>query len=403
MKEPYVLGFVAQNENAVLLNSSKALNQHFVERGYSTGVIDLLSPNAGPLLIWYLQSFDVKFCFGYAGIGAHLLLGDRATGQGVSVWQSQKIPFLSLYYDHPFYHPDLHAASSPWVCNCYAFRDFLDVQSNYIKNKQLTCELALSSNAPAMIPEIPWEDRDIPVIFAKTCGDLGPLEESFKSLPEPYLVTMISSIKAAQSDADLVLTELVKNGLASFGIDCTANAKAMEDFAYMVRVLDTYMRHWRSFQFVEKIKHLPVHIVGRGWDQIDQTNAKATFHGPVPANDLRDMFLRSRVILNVHQYGRHVVHERVLQGLEYGANVLTDRNMLVDERLADIPGLYSFDWGNPAWPSCVEESIERAQITLPSPVAARQMILERFPPDATAKQMIELAEKIRLSCTGGGV
>ncbi|MGE3624307.1 MAG: hypothetical protein AB7H77_10620 [Bdellovibrionales bacterium] len=389
MREPAIIGFIGENANGVLRNSTMAMGYHFAKKKISSPIIDLCHPECFDYLRIAASKYDILFCFGYAGIGAHLKSGEE------NLWDKFKMPFLSLMYDHPFYYPTHHNVSAKYVCNCYASEDFLEVQHEYIKSTQPAVLLAISSNGYDKVHDLPWAMRDIGILFCKTGQNLAIYEDSFKVMPAFYRSVTMEAISAVKKKSDRKITDLVRDQYLAAGIDCREDDKTWDDFVYIVRIIDQYIRDYRSNQLIEKTKHLPVIVVGNGWDHIDKEKCKAVFKPSVSAVEFDQLVRRSKIILNSHPYGRNAWHERVFQGLESGAAVISDRTDFTDRHFSDLANFVGFDWSDPEWPQkvefCAQNLIETPFDILP----ARHRLMERFPPDATANQMIELGKKLR--------
>jgi hypothetical protein len=389
MREPMIIGFVAENAHRVLQDNSMALNELFKTLGYATSVIDLLRPDCFDRLKELGRTHDVSFGYGYAGIGAHLRMGDKF------LWDEAHIPFLSLLYDHPFYHPAQHRVETRYVCNCYAVRDFYEVQRDYIKSAQPSAQF--SPHSPGYIESLclPWQERDIDAVYCKRGRDLKVYEDSFAVMPPVYRAITWDCIRAAQTNSGLMLADFVRDGLAASGVDFRRDEKTWDDFVYVVRVIDEYLRHWRSNQLVEGLKRLPVMIVGDGWDHIDKTGAKASFVPPIPALEAKWLFFRARFVFNTHPYARYAWHERVFQGIESGAAVITDRTRFTDEHFADLPNFFGFDWADPEKFEKISAFMERTRHAPLDMEPAKKRLAQRFPPNGTVMQMIDIAGKIR--------
>ncbi|MDP9127366.1 MAG: hypothetical protein M3N08_03770 [Pseudomonadota bacterium] len=388
-----IIGFVAQNANNVLHAFSGGHNFQFEKAGYATTIINLLAPDCYEQLGAFARQHDILFGYGYAGIGAHLRADDGL------FWDKLKIPFLSLLYDHPFYHPALHKAPSQYVYNCYGIQDFLDVQRSYIKSTQPSLLLKVSSDGYANPhdvhwQEIPWPRRDILGIFLKTGDNPAIIEASFDVMPGLYRTITLDCIGQAKTNSNLNLADHVKERFARAGLDC-ADPKIWEDFIYIVRVIDRYMRSWRSYQLVEHIKHLPVLIIGNGWDYIEKESAAAQFLPSMSMEDVKHLLYRTRFVFNAHPYARHGWHERVFYGLEYGAAIISDRTLFSDAHFADLPNFVGFDWGDTFWPAKVKSAMARLgqQGFDLRPGAMR--LVEHFPAHAISAQMLEIAHKAR--------
>lgn len=394
MPQPLVIGFVAQNDYGVLQNSSDGLSHALRQHNYDSATINLYDPKCYDQLRKTIAEREVFFCYGYAGIGAHLEMG------GESLWEKFRIPFLSLHYDNPFYYPAHHGLPTQYVCNCYAIRDFLELQRNYIKSSQQSCELKVSSVGYAASQGNDWErcewhERIHLGIFLKSGYDLPALEQSFEVMPQEYKSIVWDTIHLLQINGDLVIADIVANRFLNFGVSYNQTPQVWDDFVYLVRVIDLYMRNWRSRMLVEGLKHLPILVIGNGWDHIDKTNCKATFLPSMPIEKAKEYMFRSKFILNTHPYARYGWHERVLFGFELGAAVVSDRTRFTDCHFSDLPNFMGFDWGDVDRFEKVEAFIKKVALKSFDVLPVQARLKEAFPYDATIRQLIDIANKMR--------
>jgi SAM-dependent methyltransferase len=386
MSLPVVVALVAQNENQALANSSFALNLQLQSLGLRTEIVDLNRADCFDRLQEIAEDYTILFAYGFAGIGSRLASG------GQSFWDRYQIPYFGLCYDHPFYVLENHTAATPWVINGYGGEDFFDVQKDYIQSPQPLVRLALTSCGHEGPAPLPWQDRPIRALYLKTGKDPKPYEDSFIALPQPFRDIIFDVIAAAQKDGDLVLTDLVAARMQDVGMPWQDH---QNNFMFVVRQVDEYLRHWRSTDLVRGLLHTPLTIVGGGWDHIDKTGARATFQPPVPSHEARQLLTSSRFILNTHPYGRTAWHERVLQGLEDGAAVISDRTRFTDRHFGDVENFVGFDWSDDTRFDKIVTAMDRLDATGFDPVTASLRIALRFPPVALAAQMLEIATQLK--------
>lgn len=394
MNKPLVIGFVAQNDYGVLQDSSAGIGYYFAERGYESATINLYDSDSLKKLQQFIVQSPIAFGYGYAGIGAHLEV------EGKSLWQKLKIPFFSLLHDHPFYYPAHHSVNSDYVCNCYAIKDFVDIQKTYIKSKQPIAELRVASVGYADPKcdnwnRYEWHERDILGCFIKAGYNFGPLLASFDVMPDFYRTIVWDSINTLKSNSNLSIADMVHDQMLVLGLHYNQDVKIWEDFTYLVRVIDTYVRNWRSLQLVESLKHLPIVIIGNDWDSIDKTNAKATFLPAMSTSIATQYSYRAKFALNTHPYARYGWHERVLNGLSFGSAVISDRTFFTDQHFSDLPNFLSFDWSSENFVPILEGKILEIEKNAFDVMPVRARLAEHFDPFATVDQMIGMAGNIR--------
>ncbi|MBI1272761.1 MAG: hypothetical protein GC131_01570 [Alphaproteobacteria bacterium] len=387
---PTVLAFVGQNANQALLSASCGVREMLQPYNFKTEIVDLRAANGLEKTMNILRTRQVIFAFAFAGVGSTL------QGKKGNLWEELKIPFLSLMFDHPFYNLGNHAIDTSYVINCYYYRDFYDVQKQYIKSKQPTALLPMA--APQTHPfyaDMPWNERDIGALYLKSGVAIGKVVKKFSEASSEVRAIIQDLIPIVCARTDAYLTDLVQARMKDQGalLDDPKNWKA---FVFIVRMLDEYVRAWRSTHMVQAIKGVEgVVIIGNGWDHIDKTGCRAIFLPGEAAGKAYQRYRRSKCVINTNPYFRYGAHERIYEAMKTMGCSITDSNDFYAEHFSGLPNFMSFQWSDKDWRGKVRGYIAKAQTEPSDRETGRLRTMELLNPERWISEVIALVKKVR--------
>jgi hypothetical protein len=341
-----VVALVGENENDVLLALSRELLAALKPHGVDGYVVDLVDPRSMDQLD-RLANDRILFAFGFAGVGARLDHIDPKTGASVNVWDTLRVPFISLLADQPAHMPRNHRVASRYVVNGYFFRDFFEVQRNLIRSPQISVTLPQFCAANRHRDEKSWGRRARHMVFVKTGGDPAALRENWLNYPARF-----RAILEEASAAILKRPTEDINGplLACFASHGIALGDRHDIFFAAMQQIDHYIRFVRNTQMARALCRVPADIIGARWEHIDKSGAKARFLPPVKADSLPELYADSRFTVSVTPNFSSGTHERVLQGMAAKSCVISDDNEFTRRRFGALPSYHGFDWNDADWP-----------------------------------------------------
>ena len=381
-----IIGIVGRHENNALLRSSDSYSWAFQALGYEASVIDTTTQEGMRHLSEAMQSGEVAFCYGLQGIGSHLLCNNNQ-----SLWSVFSVPFIGLHFDNPCYNHHNHKNDSPWVANIYHAESFLDIQRRYIGGDQVNISLPFQFVCPPDAGGMNFADRPIKYLFLKTCENVDEFVGYFDSLPPPVRDGVWEIVRMAEGNPNLVLCDLVHALLMHFGYDPSVYRT---QFWAVVQSLDYYLRNKRALDLVNWLKMQEgAVIVGRGWDSIDRTHARATFLPSIPLEESNLLYAQTQFVFNTNPYGADIIHERVVAGLMRKCCVITDRNAWWDKNFSAVPALLRLDMGqsldDQISPFVTDNAAERA-------ATGFEPALQHFGLQDNPAEIIACAERTRL-------
>lgn len=328
-----VLAFVGQNENGILRRHSQDFIDLVEPYGFTGHILDL-SGLDWPEQLHDLLAQGVLFAWGAAGIGSRLSPG------GALLWDAVGVPFISMLSDSPSWMPANHHVPSDFVANGYVFRDWLNVQRRLIRSPQLSALLPHGIVGNPLRDALAWSDRPHRMVFVKT-GHAPELHRAqWQALP-PRFRAVIEDTSAAVLRAGVGdITQILLACLDHHGLYLERHTHML--FALM-REVDVYVRDYRSTAMALALRHLPVDIIGRGWDHVERLGGKARFHQAVDAATLPTLYSQTQFLLNTMPNFATCTHERVLHGFAAKCCVVTNENSFMRERFGGLPSYFGVD------------------------------------------------------------
>lgn len=329
-----VLALVAQNENQTLQHASEGLGIFFAQHGYRQQAINLFDAAGGQQLLAALQSGEVAFVYGFAGVGAQL------TQNGKSLWTLARTPFISFWYDHPAYNYRQHIVASPYILNCYHVEDHWRARIDYLPPVNSSIFIPPPWGLNPWAKNAAWPFRQRVFMFAKTAYDPQQLMAAWQDYPPPLRDLLHQLVEQAKRDRNLDITAAAAQGMQAIGMA----RDNLDAFMGIIYEIDHYIRHWRSDRIVRALAHYPTDLYGRGWDYLQGLSRHVTiqpaFHNLFLLGQLADY----RLIVNTNPLWRHGIHERTMMGIASGCVTLTDRSERSEQLLCDQPHYIGFEW-----------------------------------------------------------
>ncbi|MBV8650483.1 MAG: hypothetical protein JO255_03385 [Alphaproteobacteria bacterium] len=355
-----VIAFVGENANGILEWWTREILKRIERAGFTTYLIDLLKPGWTDTLSEALKS-NPTFAFSFQGIGHAVKMHDDL------LWNKLKLPFFSYMGDAPYLAPHLHFQPSKKCYLLYGCRDFFDAYQKYLKGPSVALlqPYGFPENPHAL--ETRWKDREIDIVYVKTGVDPRQIEASWEKLPK--------SIRALIADAAAVVLSGSDDTIADICAACFAAADISwgdrkEVFCAVAANVDLYVRARRAERMVRFLMTQPARILGPGWDFIDKSGARASFHPSLPAGELFPLYAKAKVVASTTPSVRHGMHERVMAGMHSRSAVFSDLTPFARSLAPDYPAYLGADIDSPHFeeqaaqclffPADIEERIEHS-------------------------------------------
>lgn len=346
-----VVAFVGENANGILEWWTSAILKGFRRSGLKTRLIDFAKPSWPDELANVLNTEKLSFAFSFQGIGAQI------ADQGQNVWSKLNVPFYTYLGDSPYHFPQLHWHTTPRTYMLYSCQDFLDTYTKYLKAPAAAFLHPYGFPDNPYARKTPWRKREIEIVYVKSGIDPAGFTARWDAYPRPFRSIIFDAAAVALTGTDDTIADIVAARCAAERFDW---GRRSELFFTIASDVDHYVRAVRAAKMATLLLKLPTRIYGPGWDFLDRSNCRATFHGNIPAGDLMALYANSKILASTTPSVRHGMHERVMAGLLSRSAVLSDLNPYARTVLADYPAFRGADVDSADF-----EEQARAQLDLP--------------------------------------
>jgi hypothetical protein len=376
-----VVAFVGQNANGILEWWTAAILAELERAGFRTHLLDLKRPSVSGELAKIISTEKIAFGFSFQAMGALI------SAQGENLWQKLGIPFFAYLGDSPYHCPRLHWHQAPKTYLLYSCQDFLDTYTKYIKGPSVALlqPYGFPENPHAL--EIPWHKREIEIVYVKTAVNPAQFTVRWDLYPRPLRTIFYEASEMALAGSSETIADICAARCAAGGFDW---GKRTELFCLLASDVDLYVRAIRAVKMVRLLMQLPARIYGDGWDFLDRSKSRASFHGNLPASALMQLYANAKILASTTPSVRHGMHERVMGGLLSRAAVLSDVNPYTSRHLSDYPAFLGADIDSPDF-----EEQAMAKLRLPGDfddgleVSYRKAVAN-FSLDAFVKPLLDL-------------
>lgn len=329
-----IVAFIGENENNILRQFSHDFMSFLDPSKFRGHVVNLWDPNWSDQLNRLINE-GIAMGWSHAGIGASLEINNEI------LWDTLKVPFVSVLADSPCWCVRNHFIRSRYVANAYAFPEWLNVQNRFVRSPQLSTLIEHLGIIPNLKRDaIAWRDRPQRMVFVKTGGNPELRRENWQHLPPRWRAILEDASSTAIKQPTGDITDTYVSACASHHL---SSEHRLDIFYSLMYEVDLYVREYRMNTVVRALLDLPVDIYGRGWDHLASLATKARFHPAFDATLLSSVYAGTQFLLNTTPNFASNIHERVGQGLDSRCVVVSDQNRFSKENLSHIPTFYGFD------------------------------------------------------------
>lgn len=345
---------VAASENGALQQASIGATHIFNWLGdYHTHIINLLDPDGFSELIKWLEGGDVAMACAFAGVGAQLR---TKFSEGENLWTHYKVPFLSLWYDHPAYNYRQHATESPYILNCYHVKDHYDIWTQYFSNCNNGTLLPPCFFPTPYADKLSWQERETKILYIKSGIDPQSFLAAWSDKPPLIKDILLFLSDKAQKNRNINLTQETKAIFTKTGLSLTEG----DLFWGIIQEVDGYIRAWRSDKLARALLQHEAVIIGNGWDYLKTETSQDIFTPAIHPSKIIEEMGKFKITANTSPLWKYGIHERVGRSISLKCITLTDRSIAGDDGFGDLANYRGFEWSDSLEDVC-SETLTNAQ------------------------------------------
>lgn len=382
-----VVALTGENANGILEAQSERFLDLLRTMGLECRLLRLREPN-------FAQEFDralndgILFAWSYAGVGARLSRGNGP------IWEAASIPFISVLADAPYIMPANHSVASPFVVNGYFYREWLDLQLAHVQSSQISALLPMGVLPNPERISNPWAQRSRRMLFVKTGADPKQQRDNWEHWPARLRVVLHDSADVLAALPPGPVEPVVRDCLAAHGLALSGNKALLFG---LLHELDTYVRALRATTMARALLHLPVDIVGGGWEHLGRESGRARFHPPMHASALEAVYADSQILVNTTPCLASGAHERVLRGFAAGCCVVSDDNDHSRANLSHLTAYCGVDWTARDLADRLASIFAEHRTSEDERDEARDYVETHNDPATFVTRMAELADVVRMN------
>ena len=288
----------------------------------NTVIIDAKEDNFTDELICYASSGEIEWVFTCNGI----TLEDEFYNNIYNQYHIKKCTFL---YDHPIYHSQrLSCADKNTVVFC-CDRKHVKFIEQYYNNIGLVKFLPLSGSYKENC--LPYEERNIDVLFTGTYGDKSRTLEALKSLPEVYYKIALKLIEMMIEEPQLTIEDALNIALDEYNFDRTD--QEFHTILIILNNVDKYVREYFREKLIKTVieNDIILNVHGNGWANFPSIKSNNLVIRNGYGEEALRSLLQTKISLNIMPWFRAGFQERIASAMLSGAISLTDTSEYIQD------------------------------------------------------------------------
>lgn len=289
----------------------------------NTVIIDAKEDNFTDELIRYASSGEIEWVFTCNGI----TLEDEFYNNIYNQYHIKKCTFL---YDHPIYHSQrLSCADKNTVVFC-CDRKHVKFIEQYYNNIGLVKFLPLSGSYKEN--GLPYEERNIDVLFTGTYGDKSRTLEELKSLPEVYYRIALKLIEMMIAEPQLTIEDALNIALDEYNFDRTD--QEFHAILIILNNVDKYVREYFREKLIKTVieNDIVLNVHGNGWTNFPSKKNNNLIIRKGYGEESLNSLLQTKISLNIMPWFRAGFQERIASAMLSGAISLTDTSEYIQDK-----------------------------------------------------------------------
>lgn len=304
----------------------------FEASGAKTGILDVSNdpthiPSEEKIRELSDSNYDAVLTFNSVGQQNYMI-------DNVNLWDAMGIPFINYIVDHPVHHKN---AMTEHGDNYYVIcidKNHLEYNKKFNPTIKETYFIPLGGINFGDYNEIYSEEgyfsRSIDFLFTGTYLPLSTIEDKINEYPKPVKKLIYRHIEYMLDHRNTSEEEGLIHILSDMGID--PEKVELQNYIFATRLTEEFVKTYLREEMIRYLidAGLNIKIYGNGWDRFDADMKNTICYPGVAYDDMKSLYLSSKVILNHSSHFKQGMHDRIPSAMLAGAAVLTDNNPYID-------------------------------------------------------------------------
>lgn len=314
----------------VVTDFGNSIGQLLEQNGVEVVYVDLLSPSVNEKILQAFQT-HVDFVLSFNGIGCDYTIDDQ------SLYDYVDTVFVMWLVDHPahLYQRIMKPIKNKIViCIDETHVEYIET---HIDSNIVTSFIPHGTDIEPLQFDVNTKEYDL--VFAGHINNVSEWDKKISDLEKliPNLKDIVS--KELQMDGNINLGKLMENIYKIFpSLQIVVNDQKEVEIQ-IIQYIDRYIRSVKRNYIIQKLLDSKLKIDFFGIIPEDHKFHHSPFfeyHGIVEFNEMKKIFRKSKIVLNVLPNFPNGGHERIFTSMMCGALPLSDANTYLDENIKDI-------------------------------------------------------------------
>lgn len=311
---------------------SEQLAQAFAHMGKETWFWNLNTPadSRKEFLKFYKEGETVLFTFNFIGLSGE---EQFETEKHSTLWEKYKIPCWCMMVGHPmYYYKQLSETNSNLKLICIDRGHCRFTETFYPKYGSV--DFVPLGGTKLLTEPIPYEERDIDILFAGNYVALPNLEKHLAGVPEDNKEFYFEIIEDLIQNPDLPMDTAILKHLRS-EIPKITRHETLACMYHMIFV-DLYVRSYFRRELVCSLAEagMKVTVLGKDWELSGcKRPENLNLIGQVDSFTCLDFMQRAKISFNVMPWFKEGAHDRIFNSMLSGCVTVTDSSLYLDEIL----------------------------------------------------------------------
>lgn len=249
------------------------------------------------------------------------------------IWDWYGVDCYCIMVDHPiYYYKQLMAGTPEWKMICID-RDHQKFVENYYPEYG-SCFFLPLGGTELRGKKVPYEEREIEVLFAGNYVELDMLEANIAQMEEDNREFFRNRIGRLIEHPHMPLELEFIGGLLEELPDISR--EELLESLYHMCVIDLYVRSYFRRNIICALAEsgIRVHVIGKDWEKAGcRKPENLIMLGQLNSEQCLEYMSRSKVVINIMPWFKKGAHDRIFNGMLQGCAVVTDSSEYLDEVL----------------------------------------------------------------------
>jgi hypothetical protein len=308
-----------ENDPFTVINET--MRQHFRACGKNVEVIEITEEDWPSQLA---KLAPIEFAFTWQGLGSAVMLREIE----MSLWDHLRIPLICVHGDHPCHMPKNHELESRYCFHLYTNADFARYSNRHFRRARGASVID--------IPQVHREPRLVRqggeyFVIAKNINDPQATERSWRDrLSKPVFDVFMGAAETLKAriarEAYVELHDVLDEVIVQQGIGWLTPEVNVVGYHDYHSQLDHYLRSHKAVTAVTALHDFPLHIYGRGWDQVARGAPPShVFEPGRNMADSQEMYYSKYGLIDISP--SKALHDRTRRAMANATSFLSSANL----------------------------------------------------------------------------